>query len=184
MASWGSLNFGERYGKNKNLHYEGFENADENRKEMESWIENMSVKQKYKNWNTNRILAKEERKAEKEEEKLYMRSAVREAKEKRRYKEMEIKAEERANRPSFAQNIRNRISPASTGKKTPTNRRARLEKVLSGFELGGSSKKGGLDFGLGGKGGFDLGTPKINFGIGGTRRKGKKKKDDWFGGFV
>jgi len=144
----------------------------------------MSVKQKIKNWNTNRILASEERKAEKEEEKLYMRSAVREAKEKRRYKELQIKAEERANRPTFVQNIRSRISPASSGKKI--NRRARLEKTLKGFELGGSSKKsGGFELGLGGgKGGFDFGTPSLNFGIGGTRRKGKKKKDDWFGGFV
>lgn len=135
----------------------------------------MGMKTKIQNWRTNQIINRQERKAEREEEKFYLRSKVREAKESRRLKDLDIKAERIANRPSATECIKGVVSGfGNLGSSTPSRKKgkSRLDNVLSGFELGG----GGLS--------LDAGTG-IDLGFGSSKgRKKKGRRNNNFGGFI
>jgi len=123
----------------------------------------MSLKTRIQNFRTRKILEREERKAENEEEKLYLRGKIREARERRRLKELDIKAEQLAKRKS-------RLS-------LPKFDRKKVGKALEGLSVGGG---GSSDFGL------DIGLPSLDLGFGSSRRrKGKRRRrEDNFGGFI
>lgn len=133
----------------------------------------MSVKQRLKNWRTKQALAREERKAEREEEKLYMREKIREAKEERRLKKLhakgEAKKQEIINKPSVTERLGQAFSGFGGSSSTKTKGRKKSGgSFLEGFEMNSN---------------FDLGVDGIGLEIAGSRKfKGRKKKDtfEWF----